>query len=167
MYRDWSTEGLLGCNTGINLNMVLGTRKSSNTIKNTWIIGKNMLLACNEFGCLTFAVRHFRPFLDTYTLIWDLVFVGWSVLLVIRLALGWRYSNLVWVCIMPRARVVTHDNKTLPLLLGTWVLLLIGAGIWMYQVKHTRSNQLDWRGGICAYFRLTGCNILAIRILEH
>ena len=77
MYRDWLMGGLLGCDTGIDLYMVCGTRKVSYIIKNVLIIDKNLFLACSELGYHTFAVADFRVFLDTYTLIWDMVFFGW------------------------------------------------------------------------------------------
>ena len=63
MHRDWSTGGLLWCDTGIHLNMVWGTRKASNTIINIRIIGKNLFFACNVLGNHTFEVRHFRQYL--------------------------------------------------------------------------------------------------------
>ena len=45
--RNWVTRGLLWCYTWIKLYVIWRTWKSSNHIKDIWVIAQNMLLACN------------------------------------------------------------------------------------------------------------------------
>ena len=100
----------------------MGCRKASYTIKSIQISYKNLVLACNKPGYNTFqldTVDTSDSFLDTCMFTCDFVFLGWSALLVIRLVLGGRYSNLARGCIKPSASVVAQDNKTLPSLLIT------------------------------------------------
>ena len=62
MLWDWSTGGLLGCDTSIDLDMLWVMRNASNIITNIWISIRNVILACNKLWYYTFVVRHCRFF---------------------------------------------------------------------------------------------------------
>ena len=156
-------QGLLGCHTRINLDMVLGTRKASNTIKNIWIVVKNLFLACNELGYHTFVVADFRLFFGyMYT---DL---GLGILWVVSTTSNKAGSRSKIV--QSSVRLYQAKSKSC----HTWYqntaiitgyieyYFLEAFGIWIYQVKHTTSKPtgLYW-WYMClfqAYWVQTSCN---------
>ena len=97
MYWHWLAGSLLGDNAWIYKYMVWWIRKHptpSNTSGYTcWIWSLLVMI----LGMATSQMDDRHTFLDTCKASWQIVFFVWSALLVIRLALGGRLSNLVHV----------------------------------------------------------------------
>ena len=115
---NWSTRGLLWCHIWNQLNVVWGTWEASNIIKYIRKALQNLFFVTN-LGTTCCWLDTAYSFLELWMVTLDFVFLGWPTELVIKLALGGRYSSLVHGWINPSPSVVVHDNKTLPSFVAT------------------------------------------------